>query len=127
MKQMIWSSQDLLDETAKEYYQDSQREILDDDCYEVSDEEWTEEVYRWLDDERSNLNKEVDGIIVVFGNLGLWNGRRQGYQILGSNIADILKSQCDEAEGEEKKDIRANETKANLVCRLLLDKKKNNL
>ena len=56
------------------------------------------EVYRWLDDERSNLNKEVDGIIVVFGNLGLWNGRRQGYQILGSTIADILKSQCDDAE-----------------------------
>lgn len=61
-------------------------------------EEWAEEVYRWLDDERSNLNKEVDGIIVVFGNLGLWNGRRQGYQILGSTIADILKSQCDDAE-----------------------------
>ena len=40
MKQMIWSSYDLLDETAKEYYQNSQREILDDDCYEVSDEEW---------------------------------------------------------------------------------------
>ena len=39
MKQMIWSSYDLLDETAKEYYQNSQREILDDDCYEVSDEE----------------------------------------------------------------------------------------
>ena len=37
-------------------------------------------------------------IIVVFGNLGLWNGRRQGYQILGSTIADILKSQCDDAE-----------------------------
>ena len=46
----------------------------------------------------SNALKEVDGIIVVFGNLGLWNGRRQGYQILGSNIADILKSQCDDAE-----------------------------
>ncbi len=55
MKQMIWSSYDLLDETAKEYYQNSQREILDDDCYEVSDEEWAEEVYRWLDDERSNI------------------------------------------------------------------------
>ena len=64
MKQMIWSSYDLLDETAKEEYQNSQREILDDDSYEVSDEEWAEEVYRWLDDERSNLNKEVDGIIV---------------------------------------------------------------
>ena len=78
MKQIIWSSYDLLDEKAKEYYQNSQREILDDDSYEVSDEEWAEEVYRWLDDERSNLNKEVDGIIVVFGNLGLWKGRRQG-------------------------------------------------
>ena len=70
MKQMIWSSYDLLDETAKEEYQNSQREILDDDSYEVSDEEWAEEVYCRLDDERSNLNKEVDGIIVVFGNLG---------------------------------------------------------
>ena len=98
MKQMIWSSYDLLDETAKEEYQNSQREILDDDSYEVSDEEWAEEVYCRLDDERSNLNKEVDGIIVVFGNLGLWNGRRRGYQILGSTIADILKSQCDDAE-----------------------------
>ena len=29
MKQMIWSSYDLLDETAKEEYQNSQREILD--------------------------------------------------------------------------------------------------
>ncbi len=82
---MIWSSYDLLDETAKEYYQNSQREILDDDCYEVSDEEWAEEVYRWLDDERSNLNKEVDGIIVVFGNLGLWNGRRQGLSNIGQH------------------------------------------
>ena len=82
MKQMIWSSQDLLDETAKEYYQDSQREILDDDCYEVSDEEWTEEVYRWLDDERSNLNKEVDGIIVVFQcDDAEWYG--DGYNIRG--------------------------------------------
>lgn len=68
MKQMIWSSYDLLDETAKEEYQNSQREILDDDSYEVSDEEWAEEVYCRLDDERSNLNKEVDGIIVVFGS-----------------------------------------------------------
>lgn len=46
MKQIIWSSYDLLDEKAKEYYQNSQREILDDDSYEVSDEEWAEEVYR---------------------------------------------------------------------------------
>ena len=82
MKQIIWSSYDLLDETAKEDYQKSQREILDDDSYEVNDEEWAEEVYRWLDDERSNLNKEVDGIIVVFGNFLLWNVRRESIVLL---------------------------------------------
>ena len=38
MKQMIWSSYDLLDETAKEYYQNfTTGKILDDDCYEVSE------------------------------------------------------------------------------------------
>lgn len=95
---MIWTSDDLLNEAAKEDYQKSQREMLDDDTYEVSDEEWAEEVYNWLDDERYNLNKQVDGVIIVFGDLGLWHGRRQGYQILGSNIADILKSSCEYAE-----------------------------
>lgn len=95
---MIWSSRALMDDAAKEDYQSSQREMLDDEAYEVSDEEWAEQVYNWLGDERCNLNKEVDGIIIVFGDLGLWNGRKQGYQILGSNIADILKSQCDDAE-----------------------------
>lgn len=98
MKHMIWTSDDLLNEAAKEDYQNSQREMLDDDTYEVSDEEWAEEVYNWLDDERCNLNKQVDGVIIVLGDLGLWNGRKQGYQILGNNIADILKSSCEYAE-----------------------------
>lgn len=59
MKQMIWTSDDLLNEAAKEDYQNTQREMLDDDSYEVSDEEWVEEVYNWLNDERCNLNKQV--------------------------------------------------------------------
>lgn len=44
----------------------------------------------YLDDERTNLNKKVDGRILVIADLGLWNGRRQGYKILGNTIADIL-------------------------------------
>ena len=83
MKQMIWSSYDLLDETAKEYYQNSQREILDDDCYEVSDEEWAEEVYRWLDDERSNLKdamKKLPGIEV---------GDKGSIKYLGKEISNF--------------------------------------
>lgn len=87
MKQIIWSSDALLDETAREYYQNFKREELDDDAYKVSDEEWSDEVYNELGDERQNLNKDVNGVIIAFGDLGLWNGRKQGYQILGDNIA----------------------------------------
>ena len=58
MKQIIWSSDALLDETAREYYQNFKREELDDDAYKVSDEEWSDEVYNELGDERQNLNKD---------------------------------------------------------------------
>ena len=98
MKQIIWSSDALLDETAREYYQNFKREELDDDAYKVSDEEWSDEVYNELGDERKNLNKDVNGVIIAFGDLGLWNGRKQGYQILGDNIAGILQSTQYDAE-----------------------------
>ena len=49
-----------------------------------------------LDDERVNLNKEVDGVIVVFADLGLWDGRHQGAKISGTNVSKILyDSNCD--------------------------------
>lgn len=51
-----------------------------------------------LGDERQNLNKDVNGVIIAFGDLGLWNGRKQGYQILGDNIAGILQSTQYDAE-----------------------------
>ena len=78
MKQIIWSNDSRIDDEAREYYQESQRE--------------------YLEDERFNLDKEVDGVIIAFGDLGLWRGRRQGYQILGSNIANILHSSCEDCE-----------------------------
>ncbi|WP_338336734.1 hypothetical protein [Marseilla massiliensis] len=98
MKQMIWTSETWFDDAAREDYQSSQRAMLEDDSYEVSDEEWSEAVEMWLYDERQNLDKEVDGVIVAFADLGLWNGRRQGTIIFGTNIANILKSTCDTAE-----------------------------
>lgn len=98
MKKMIWTSDALLDDKAREDYQNLRRETSDDAGYVVSDCEWADEVYSWLEEERANLDKEVDGIIIVFGNVGTWRGRRQGYQILGSNIAGILRTECDDAE-----------------------------
>ena len=50
---------------------------------------------QYLDDERSNLNIEVDGVIVCFADLGLWDGRRNGAKIIGSNVRGILYSDRD--------------------------------
>lgn len=49
------------------------------DCDEIS-----------LDDERHNLNKQLEGRIIAIANMGLWNGRRSGYKLMPNNIASIL-------------------------------------
>ena len=48
-----------------------------------------------LQDERMNLNVSVDGVIVAYCDLGLWDGRHKGSGIIGSNVKDILQSKCD--------------------------------
>ena len=67
---------------------------------EVTDEEITPEYYAFccdinLQDERTNLDIEVDGYIVAFVNLGLWDGRYNGAKLVGTNVKDILSSNCD--------------------------------
>ena len=46
-------------------------------------------------DERVNLNVEVNGCIVAFADLGLWDGRHYGGKVIGTNVKDILYSDCD--------------------------------
>lgn len=47
-------------------------------------------------DERANLNIQLNEPILVIGDLGLWNGRRQGYkEIESGNIKDCLYSNYD--------------------------------
>ena len=88
---------------------------VDYDKWKVGFKEWLEDMeydesdydlYKWVDDclntflqdERCNLNKEVDGVIVVFANLGLWYGHQQDSRIDGTNVSNILRSDCDEVE-----------------------------
>ena len=54
--------------------------------------------YMYLEDERDNLNKRIDGKILIIADLGLWNGRRTGYKILSNNISDILYDDTDSIE-----------------------------
>ena len=95
MKQLIWTSEDYFNDDARMGYQNLCRENYENGNYNVSDKEWAEVVSMELEDERSNLDINVDGVIVAFANLGLWNGRKQGYAILGNNISQILHSHYD--------------------------------
>lgn len=68
---------------------------------EITDEKVQDFVYSQIDsdydDERINLNRELDGRVLCIANLGLWNGRRSGYKILGTNLKDVLYNiACDE-------------------------------
>ena len=61
------------------------------------------EMYRinndYLDDERCNLNIKCRTDIIVFGDIGRWNGRVSGYRLIKSgNIADCLYTDCDMVE-----------------------------
>lgn len=91
----IWSSEVVFDEQTKSEMQESKRELLGDDSYVLSEEDIADELQQELEDERCNLNKTIDGVIIVFGDLGLWNGRRQGYQILGNNIVNTMVNNSD--------------------------------
>lgn len=55
--------------------------------------DWDEanEVIRMnADDEMRNLDKFVDGVVVGFASLGLWNGRRNGGRVFGDKANSIF-------------------------------------
>lgn len=94
-KYTIWSNMNLNIDDWKDGYKEFLEINEMDDC----DPEDENDIYNWmvetneeyLCDERLNLNKIVDGRILVIADLGLWNGRRKGYRIINSrNIKDIL-------------------------------------
>ena len=86
-KRVIWSNNDY-----DEWCEAMQDEITED---EINPETYYGECENSLYDERANLNKEVDGYIVAFASLGLWNGRVNGAKLVGTCVADILSSSCD--------------------------------
>ena len=53
---------------------------------------------QYLDDERMNLNIPTNGRILCVADLGLWDGRHQGYQIFGKNVNAIFGQHYDYTE-----------------------------
>lgn len=101
-KHIIWSNMNLDIEDWRDDYQEyleengfDERHNNDDDLYK-----WMHDINaEYLYDERANLNKVVDGRILVIGDIGRWDRRVSGYKIIDSgNIQDILYSECDYVE-----------------------------
>lgn len=101
---IIWSNYDLnlenwigdikerLDECGVDYSEWSEYKFYEE-MVEVND--------LYFDDERCNLNIPTEGRIIEIADIGLWNGRRMGYNLLNEhNINACLnfKSDCEYAE-----------------------------
>ena len=90
----IWTNNAIDLEDWKDFLEEEYPDIVDED------QQWelvTQQIWNHLDDERMNLDKEVEsGKIIIIADLGLWDGRHSGCRIIESgNIADCLRSDCD--------------------------------
>lgn len=101
-KHVIWSNCNLdIDDWREAYAEFLEMNDMDDD---PEDEDAIYEYMlktnaEYLDDERMNLDKVVDGRILVIADLGLWFGRRSAYRLIESrNIKDILEMHHDYSE-----------------------------
>lgn len=95
-RHIIWSNVDL--DYERYWKADMETEYPD-----MTEDERIEMMYElnadYLNDERMNLDIQLNTPILVLGDLGLWNGRFQGYKMIESgNIKDCLYSQGDKSE-----------------------------
>lgn len=92
-KRIIWSNIGLDPDDWKEDYKEIAEINGWDEDTDDSENLWRyvqETNAMYLDDERANLNVKIDGRILVIADLGLWDGRHQGYKILKDNVSEIL-------------------------------------
>ena len=90
-KRIIWTNNDY-DEWRKCMIADMEDGESEDD---FTYERYYDDCDIFLYDEKANLNIKVDGYIVAFADLGLWDGRHNGAKVIGTNVKDILSSGCD--------------------------------
>ena len=94
-KHIIWSNLNLDMEDWREFLEEEYPGRTEDEYYCLMHELNG----GYLDDERMNLDKQVSTPIIVCADLGLWNGRKSGYRMIGSgNIKDCLGSGFEGAE-----------------------------
>lgn len=103
-KHIIWSNRDLdIDEGGwreayEEYCEINELDYDPEDEYAIYNY-MIETNNEYLDDACANLNKPIEGRILVIANLGLWHGRTSGYRIINTkNLNAFLQFNYDYAE-----------------------------
>lgn len=101
-KLTIWSNREIDFDAWKAYLIEYQKENDYEDPEDVTDDDvWNfieESLANQLDDERCNLNIRTYGRILIIADLGLWDGRKQGYQVRGKNVNAIFATHYDYTE-----------------------------
>ena len=102
---VIWKSYGMLDLEETEDYEKSARENLEaNEVEDITEDKIQQEVYENIDmffeDQLLNLSKKLSNNIIAIADIGRWNGRVQGYKILGNNLNEVVSSTigCDEKE-----------------------------
>ena len=94
-KHIIWSNLNLDMEDWREFLEEEYPGRTEEEYYYLMHELNN----GYLDDERMNLDKQLSTPILVCADLGLWNGRKSGYRMIGSgNIRDCLDSGFEDVE-----------------------------
>ena len=97
-KRTIWSNIDINPANHQEAYEEHlELNGLDESKYSL----WDfihDDLQDWLECEEANLNITTEGRILVIADLGLWDGRHQGYQVFGRNVNEIFRHHYDYTE-----------------------------
>lgn len=86
------------EQDAKEFFSECYPETEPTD--EAIEDIITDNIDNWYVEETRSLWKQLDGRILAIASMGLWNGKKTGYKILGDNLNEVLTSTigCDEKE-----------------------------
>lgn len=91
-RHVIWTNYDLNFEDWRADLEEEFPDLREDELHAMM---YEKNNYH-LDDERINLNIQMEMPIIVIADLGLWNGRRMGYKDIESgNIRDCLYADTD--------------------------------
>ena len=102
---VIWKSYGMLNRKEIEDYEKGARENLEyNGAEDITEDMIQQNIYTDIDYSfefaLEDLSKKLPNNIIAIADIGRWNGRVQGYKVLGNNLNEVVSSTigCDEKE-----------------------------